>query len=70
MNLCIGQGDLLVTLQLAVAYSAVANKGKVLVPRLGRMITDAAGNTIHEFQTEVRADLTSRRTRTPPSMRD
>lgn len=58
VNLCIGQGDLLVTpLQLAVAYSAVANKGKVLVPRLGRMITDAAGNTIHEFQTEVRADL-------------
>lgn len=58
VNLCIGQGDLLVTpLQLAVAYSAVANKGKVLVPRLGRKITDASGATIHEFPTEVRLDL-------------
>lgn len=58
VNLCIGQGYLLVTpLQLAVAYSAVANKGKVLVPHLGRQITDPSGSIIHEFQTEVRGEL-------------
>ena len=58
VNLCIGQGYLLVTpLQLAVAYSAVANKGKVLVPHLVRQITDPSGSIIHEFPTEVRADV-------------
>ncbi|HUB88064.1 MAG TPA: penicillin-binding transpeptidase domain-containing protein [Verrucomicrobiae bacterium] len=34
-NICIGQGDLAVTpLQMAVAYAAIANGGKVLWPRL------------------------------------
>ena len=58
VNLCIGQGDLLVTpLQLAVAYGAIANKGRLLVPRLAKMVTDPSGSTVHEFETEVRADL-------------
>lgn len=58
VNLCIGQGDLLVTpLQLAVAYSAIANKGKLLVPRVAKMVTNASGVTVHEFGSEVRAEL-------------
>ncbi len=45
INLAIGQGDLLVTpMQMAVAVSAIANGGHVLVPHLGLRITDASGN--------------------------
>lgn len=55
INLAIGQGDLLVTpLQLAVGSAAIANGGDVLIPRLGRRITDAGGDVIHEFEQEVR----------------
>ena len=58
VNLAIGQGDLLVTpLQLAVASAAIANGGDVLVPKLGRWITDAGGNVIHEFEQEVRRHI-------------
>ncbi len=76
VNLAIGQGDLLVTpMQLAVAFSAVANAKPVtptagqaaqndvmdvLVPRLGKEITDAAGNVIHRFDTERRRQITMR----------
>jgi penicillin-binding protein 2 len=39
MNLAVGQGDVLVTpMQLAVAYSALANGGKVVTPRLAKAI--------------------------------
>jgi penicillin-binding protein 2 len=42
-NFCIGQGDLSVTpLQMAVAYSAIANGGKVLWPRLVQRIEPSA----------------------------
>jgi penicillin-binding protein 2 len=58
INLAIGQGDLLVTpLQMAVAVSAIANGGNVLVPHLGLRITDASGNYIHQFETELRSKL-------------
>ncbi|HZB05694.1 MAG TPA: penicillin-binding protein 2 [Thermoleophilaceae bacterium] len=44
INLSVGQGDLLSNpLQMAVAYSAIANGGKVLRPRLGLRIEDASG---------------------------
>jgi penicillin-binding protein 2 len=58
INLAIGQGDLLVTpMQMAVAVSAIANGGRVLVPHLGLRITDASGNYIHQFETEQRSEL-------------
>ena len=44
INLAVGQGDLQANpLQLAVAYSAIANGGKVLRPRLGQRIENSAG---------------------------
>jgi penicillin-binding protein 2 len=44
VNLSVGQGDLLANpLQMAVAYAAIANGGKVLRPRLGLRIENSAG---------------------------
>ena len=44
INLSVGQGDLLANpLQMAVAYAAIANGGRVLRPRLGLRIEDATG---------------------------
>ena len=44
INLSVGQGDLQADpLQMAVAYAAVANGGKVLRPRLGQRIEDSTG---------------------------
>ena len=44
VNLSVGQGDLLANpLQMAVAYAAIANGGRVLRPRLGLRIEDADG---------------------------
>jgi len=58
INLAIGQGDLLVTpMQMAVAVSAIANGGHILVPHLGLRITDASGNYIHQFESETRSEL-------------
>jgi penicillin-binding protein 2 len=66
INMAIGQGDLLVTpLQLAVGFGAIANAdrdgkvgGQVLVPHLAKQVTDAAGNTIHTFETKVASTIT------------
>jgi penicillin-binding protein 2 len=44
VNLSVGQGDLAANpLQMAVAYAAIANGGKVLRPRLGQRIENSAG---------------------------
>ena len=44
VNLAVGQGDLQATpLQLAVAYSAIENGGRVVTPHLGMQVEDAAG---------------------------
>ena len=44
LNLAVGQGDLQATpLQLAVAYSALANGGKVVTPRLANEVEDDQG---------------------------
>jgi penicillin-binding protein 2 len=51
INLSVGQGDLQSDpLQLAVAYAAIANGGRVLAPRLGLRIEDAAGRALQELQ--------------------
>ena len=44
VNLAVGQGDLQATpLQLATAYSTVANGGRVVRPHLGQAVEDGAG---------------------------
>ncbi len=51
VNIAIGQGDLQATpLQLAVAYAAIANKGKVVVPHLGREIERANGELVQRIE--------------------
>ena len=50
INLSVGQGDLLADpLQMAVAYAAIANGGRVLRPRLGLRIEDASGRALQEL---------------------
>jgi penicillin-binding protein 2 len=50
INLSVGQGDLLSNpLQMAVAYAAIANGGRVLRPRLGLRIEDAAGQALQQL---------------------
>lgn len=54
INLSVGQGDLAVSpLQMAVAYAAVANGGKVLKPRLGMRIEDASGRALQRLEAPV-----------------
>ena len=51
INLSVGQGDLQADpLQLAVAYAAIANGGRVLAPRLGLRIENAAGRVQQQLQ--------------------
>ena len=51
INLAVGQGDLEATpLQLATAYAAVANGGKIVTPHLGLKIVDPAGQTVRSLE--------------------
>ena len=51
INLSVGQGDLKANpLQMAVAYAAVANGGKVVRPHLGLRIEDASGRVLQELE--------------------
>jgi penicillin-binding protein 2 len=68
VNLAVGQGDLQATpLQLAVAYSTIANGGKVVRPHLGQKIEDGQGRQVEELRTSARARAggRSRRSSTP-----
>ena len=54
----IGQGSVLVSpLQLAVAYAAVANGGKVFEPRVGQAIVDPSGRVVKRLNAPVRGRL-------------
>lgn len=62
VNMSIGQGDMIVTpLQMAVTYSAIANGGKVMTPRLGWELQTPSGlgtsETNKTFKASVRAEL-------------
>jgi penicillin-binding protein 2 len=49
-NFSVGQGDVLVTpLQLVRAYAAIANGGKLVVPRLARAVVRADGTVVREI---------------------
>jgi len=51
VNLSVGQGDLQADpLQLAVAYAAIANGGRIVRPRLGQRIEDAGGRPLQELE--------------------
>jgi len=51
VNLAVGQGDLEATpIQMATAYSAVANGGRVLRPHIGLEVDDAAGRVLQTIQ--------------------
>jgi penicillin-binding protein 2 len=65
INLSVGQGDLLANpLQMAVAYAAVANGGRVLRPRLGLRIEDATGRALQQLDAP-----TARRVNIKPEFR-
>jgi penicillin-binding protein 2 len=65
INLSVGQGDLLADpLQMAVAYAAIANGGRVLRPRLGLRIEDATGRVLQELDAP-----TARRVKIDPEYR-
>jgi penicillin-binding protein 2 len=54
----IGQGyNLYTPLQLAVAYAAIANGGKVLKPRLLLRLETRDGRVLEEFPSEVRSEV-------------
>src|SRR4051794_28446323 len=58
VNLAVGQGDLQATpLQLAVAYSAIANNGTIVRPHLGLSVEDGNGFPIHTIQTDPRRKI-------------
>jgi penicillin-binding protein 2 len=51
INLAVGQGDLQANpLQMAVAYSAIANGGHVVTPHIGMRVEDSRGSVIQEIQ--------------------
>ena len=51
INLAVGQGDLKADpLQMAVAYAAIANGGRVLRPRMGMRIEDSAGRALQQLE--------------------
>ena len=50
VNLAVGQGDLQADpLQMAVAYSAIANGGRVVTPHIGLRVEDADGRILQEI---------------------
>ncbi|MDQ3986312.1 MAG: penicillin-binding protein 2 [Actinomycetota bacterium] len=62
VNMAVGQGDLLVTpLQMAVAYSAIANGGAVITPRIVKEVvrTDVGGEevVVESFEPDVQRTL-------------
>jgi penicillin-binding protein 2 len=59
VNLAIGQGDVQANpLQMAVAYSTIANGGYVVKPHLGLRVEDSVGRALQEFRSPSRRRLT------------
>ncbi|MBI5232653.1 MAG: penicillin-binding protein 2 [Coriobacteriales bacterium] len=57
VNVAIGQGDLLVTpLQIAAAYSGIANDGKVMRPHVLRQVMGGDGKPVKTVKPEVAFD--------------
>jgi penicillin-binding protein 2 len=55
IQLATGQGDLQTNpLQMAIAYAALGNGGKIVTPHVGLEVEDAAGRALKEFEPKVR----------------
>ena len=55
IQLATGQGDLQTNpLQMAIAYAALGNGGKIVTPHVGKEVEDAAGRVLQEFEPKVR----------------
>jgi penicillin-binding protein 2 len=51
INLAVGQGDLQADpLQMAVAYSAIANGGRIVTPHIGMRVEDSDGRIIQQIK--------------------
>jgi penicillin-binding protein 2 len=58
INLAVGQGDLQADpLQMAVAYSTIANGGYVVTPHVGLRVEDPRGSVLQEIQPRPRRKL-------------
>ncbi len=58
INLAVGQGDLQADpLQMAVAYSALANGGEVVTPHVGMQVESVTGEVMEEIQPPPRRNL-------------
>jgi penicillin-binding protein 2 len=58
LNTAIGQGSVKVTvLQLAMAYAAIANGGKLFVPQIVERIQTPSGQMVQEFPPRLRRQL-------------
>jgi penicillin-binding protein 2 len=55
IQLATGQGDLQTNpLQLAIAYAALGNDGKIVTPHVGMEVEDTAGRVLKEFDPPIR----------------
>ena len=58
VNVAVGQGDVQVTpLQLAIAYSAIANGGTIVTPHVGEDIQNAQGTVLQPIDPPARRHL-------------
>jgi penicillin-binding protein 2 len=58
VNVAVGQGDVQVTpLQLAIAYSAIANGGTIVTPHIGEDIQSAQGTVLQRIDPPARRHL-------------
>ncbi len=58
LNMAIGEGDVTVTpLQLALAYSAIANGGTLYQPQLVRAVETSDGAVVQEFPPRIRRQV-------------
>lgn len=57
-----GQRFTITPIQLVTAYTAIANGGKLMKPRLVKELTDAEGNIVKKFEPEVIRTVISKQT--------
>lgn len=58
VNLSIGQGDTVVSpLQMAVAYSAIANGGTIFEPRIAKAIMNSDGSIAERIEPQIKGTL-------------